>query len=245
MTPRLRHIAFIAAALPLGAGLVLALAGLPAFGALVPTSGDAASALSPSELGISNATTAVNFGFRVLDTLGEEFILLAAATGVALLLRDARTDGPAPRLRLDRSEAVRWAAPAGVAGTALVGGYMTVHGHVTPGGGFQGGVVLATALLTVFITQGWNAFRRAAGEGLAEGVEAIGVGGFLVAGVVAGLVTGSLFGDFLPSGTPGHLLSGGLPAVLNVLVGLAVAGGFATIFRHYVTETVTAPEDEG
>jgi multisubunit Na+/H+ antiporter MnhB subunit len=73
--------------------------------------------------------TAVNFDYRALDTLGEEFILFTSVVGLAVLLRDQRAERERP--------------PA-----------------LTPGGGFQGGVVGAAALLMVFLGGGYLAMRR-------------------------------------------------------------------------------------
>ena len=70
---------------------------MPAFGAHPLPYGDAINAAAPRERHVQNAVSAVNFDYRGLDTLGEEFMLLAAVTGAVLLLRGGRGEDRAAR----------------------------------------------------------------------------------------------------------------------------------------------------
>ena len=75
--------------------------------------GDMINSLAPYERQVTNAVTAVNFDYRGLDTLGEEFILFAAVSGLVLLLRGKRGESadappmpPKDRAIEPRSDAV-------------------------------------------------------------------------------------------------------------------------------------------
>jgi multicomponent Na+:H+ antiporter subunit B len=92
--------------------------------------------------------SAVNFEYRGFDTVGEEFILFAAAIGVATVLRHLR--GERERVARDEamdrnvppvSDAVRMVSLLLVGPTLLVGWYLASHAQTSPPGGFQGGVV--------------------------------------------------------------------------------------------------------
>src|SRR4051794_35626617 len=122
--------------------LLLGLGGLPDLGDIPHPYGDRA---VHAALGrhTANVISSVNFDQRAFDTLGEEFVLLAAAVAAVLLLRrfhneeqDAHDLGYGPQ---DVWSAARLVGFALLAPTVLVGLYVVAHGAVSPGGGFQGG----------------------------------------------------------------------------------------------------------
>ena len=93
---------------------------------------------------------------------GRGLILFAAVIGVAILLRAHRDEEEREALEFAfgrsaprTSDAVRALAVGLVGPTVVTGVYIVAHGHLTPGGGFQGGVVLATALLLVYLAGGY------------------------------------------------------------------------------------------
>ena len=108
--------------------------------------------------------------------------------------------------------------------TLVFGLYMVVYGHLTPGGGFQGGIVLVGGIMTLYIAFGYRSAHLFEEEDL-DTAEHIGALGYLVTGLL-GIVVGGLFlQNVLPRGTPGTFLSGGILPVLSVAVGLKVASG--------------------
>jgi len=236
---------FLAAALSLGVLVLWAYGGLPDFGHYRGPYGDVLNAVSVPERNITDVVTAVNFDYRGFDTLGEEFILFAAVIGVAILLRAQRDEEQreasefafgrsAPRT----SDAVRVVALSLAGPTVVTGLYIVAHGHLTPGGGFQGGVVLATALLLVYLAGEYSFLRRAAPLSLVEVCEAIGGGGFAVIGL-AGLIAGAAYMEnVLPLGQVGQLNSAGTVPLINLAVGLEVAAGFVLILVEFLEQTL-------
>jgi multicomponent Na+:H+ antiporter subunit B len=277
MNRRFRLGLFAVSAVVLAVVLVHGLAGLPAFGDYHGVYGTVLNRVTVSERHATDVITAINFDYRGLDTMGEEFILFAASIGLVVLLREQRDEhvdsarageagdpeqsgdagsdaeqpsdserangepGPTAQPhggghRLHTSPALlatgRW-----LVGPLLVlGVYIVTHGQLTPGGGFQGGVVLAAAVILVFVAGGRVAMAPIRPTGAAEALEAVGAGGYVVIGI-AGLIAGMRFlSNFLPLGTVGSLLSSGTITSLSTIVGLEVAGALTLIVSEFVDQ---------
>src|SRR5204863_8318055 len=151
---------FAGSGLVLAALLVWGLTGLPAFGDFQGEYGWILNGVAGSERHVTNVVSSVVFDYRGFDTLGEEFILFAAVMAVALLLREARDDRERPRDEV-RSDAVRAVGLAMVGPTVVFGLFIVAHGYLTPGGGFQGGIALASALVLLYAAGRYRAFRAA------------------------------------------------------------------------------------
>ena len=226
--------------------LVWGLAGLPDFGDFQGTYGQLLNRVAVPERSTTDVVTAVNFDYRGFDTLGEEFILFAAVVGVASILRTLRgervrrpDDDAAGRHVPETSLLVRVTGLGLVAPTILVGIYIVAHGHQTPGGGFQGGVILATALLLIYLSADYMTMRAVGPTWLIELAEGLGAAGFALIGV-GGLVFGSaFFENFLGKGTPGELPSAGTIPLSNAAVGLAVTGGFVFMLSEFLQQALT------
>jgi len=113
----------------------------------------------------------------------------------------------------------------------LYGIYIIIHGHLTPGGGFAGGVVLAGSFILLILAYGsdfLNLVKEETGSTLYENL-AIFIFLFLA---LTGLVAGAhvFFANWLPHGTPGHLISAGFLPLYNIFVGIEVAASILTIF---------------
>jgi multicomponent Na+:H+ antiporter subunit B len=141
-----------------GVVLLYGLAGLPAFGHYRGVYGRVLDGIGVTERHATDLVTALNFDFRAFDTLGEEFILFASVLGVVLILRQLRDEHERPNQEeadehqlAGASDALRALALVLVPSLLAVGVYIVVHGQITPGGGFQGGVILATGPLAVFL----------------------------------------------------------------------------------------------
>jgi multicomponent Na+:H+ antiporter subunit B len=189
----------------------------------------------------TNVVMAITFDYRGIDTLGEELILFAASSGVALLLRESRRAGR--RGRPPEAEPVEALAAAGVLGApalVVLGLWLVLHGHVSPGGGFQGGVVLAAGALVSLLTGHYGGFRTVTPEPMLDAAESVGVAGYAVVGLL-GLASGAGFlANVLPLGQAGSLVSSGTIATLDLLVGLAVPAAFVLLATELVEEAIAA-----
>ena len=245
MSDSVRMRVFVVALAGLLGLLLWAFIGLPDFGHYRGPYGDILNRVAVPERSTTDVVTAVNFDYRGFDTLGEEFILFAAVIAVASILRTLRgersrppDDDAAGRDVPDTSLLVRVTGLGLVAPVILVGIYIVAHGHQTPGGGFQGGVILATALLLTYLAGDYATMRAVGPTWLIELAEGSGAAGFALIGV-AGLVAGTAFFDnVLGKGTPGELLSSGTIPLSNVAVGLAVTGGFVFMLSEFLQQTL-------
>lgn len=224
---------------------------LPAFG--VPTSryGLVVNELGPPLRHVSNEVSAVNFDFRGLDTLGEEFMLVGAVTGAVLLLRGTRGEelrdeaGRTPgRATERRSDSTVLVSRVFGAATLLFGLYMILHATVSPGGGFQGGVVIGSGLLLLYLGEDYPTWRRLVNSRVLDALEGGGALLFALCGFIPMLVGGAYLQNVLPLGDVRSILSGGLMLVENAGVGLAVAGGFAMLFLEFMEETRARKEGD-
>jgi len=242
MSRRLRLVVFGLGAAGLAALFVWGFAELPHFGDFDGAYGQLLADLTVPERHATSAVAVSTFDFRGLDTLGEEFILFTAAVGVLVLLRGQRAGEtvaaepirahhPTAESRTLRSVSVALAAPV-----LVLGAYVVAHGHLTPGGGFQGGVVLMTALLLVYL--GGTHLRVGGMRPLTgmEAAEGAGAAGFALIGLGGIVLAASFLENFLPFGTTGNLISGGVIPLLNVSVGFEVMGALLVVIGELLDQ---------
>jgi multicomponent Na+:H+ antiporter subunit B len=104
----------------------------------------------------------------------------------------------------------------------LYGTYIILHGHLTPGGGFGGGVVLALGLLSMLLAYGRDFMIKWLNFKWLHTLESSNVLLFLVIGMI-GLLMGDVFlVNFLNKGKLFHLVSSGTIPILNIIIGLKV-----------------------
>jgi multicomponent Na+:H+ antiporter subunit B len=245
VTRRRRIGLFGVSAVGLGALLLWGLAGLSDFGHYPGPYGDLIARLSVPQRHMANTVTAVVFDYRGFDTMGEELLLFAAACATALLFRETRAAQIGDVVAGIRSDAVRAVGAVSAIALFVLALNVIAHGFITPGGGFQGGVVLASALLVVFLTAEYRAFGRLAATPVAESTESIGAGAYVALGLIAFAFGLAFLENFLPLGVPGRLSAGGSAILVNWSSALAVAGGFLIVFGEYVEEDVAARYGRG
>jgi multicomponent Na+:H+ antiporter subunit B len=129
--------------------------------------------------------------------------------------------------------------------TALFGLNLALHGMTTPGGGFQGGVVIGSAVLMVFLGERYRVFRKCAPSVIFDAAEGAGAALYALCGFASMWVGLPFLSNFLPLGTLRDLVSGGLMLIENAGVTLAVAGGFTVLFGEFLEESrVESRSDE-
>jgi multicomponent Na+:H+ antiporter subunit B len=242
---------FAVAGLGLLAVLLIGLHGLPDFGHYKGVYGLIVNRIEPVERHATDIVTGLNFDLRAFDTLGEEFILFTSATGVAVLLRHLRTEDERERARsiedhsfTGASNAVRVSSLLLIPLLVALGAYVILHGALTPGGGFQGGVVLAAGPMSILLAGRYLTLKRLAPESALEGLDSVGAAGYALIGL-GGLIFASVFlKNFLPFGTPGKLLSAGMMPLNSLAVGLEVTGAFLLVWTEFFDQALlTARKD--
>ena len=230
------------------AGLYLwGLKGLPPMGHYRGPYGDVLNRVATYERHVTDIVTAVNFDYRGFDTLGEEFILFMSVVGGMVLLRRQReeqeqeSNGGDKSPELDAptpSDAVR-VLTLGLVGPLVVFGlYIVAHGQLTPGGGFQGGVILATAPLLVYLSGDLKKFKQITSHTLVEVAEAAGTGAFLAIGFAGLILGGTYLRNVAALGKTGMINSGGTIALISLATGLEVAAGFVLLLYAFLEQTL-------
>jgi multicomponent Na+:H+ antiporter subunit B len=123
--------------------------------------------------------------------------------------------------------------------TALIGWWLATHAQASPSGGFQGGVLLATAFFLIYLSGEFLVFRRLSPEAALDIAEAVGAGGFAAVGLTAVAMSLPYLYNYLPLGTiPGAVSSSGTIALISFLVGIEVAAAFAAISGEMLEQTL-------
>jgi len=183
------------------------------------------------ETGAVNIVTSVVVSYRGFDTLGEVTVLFIAAIGLGAVLTASgrekmRKTEPAS---LVLSTGCRVLFPL----ILVFGSYIFIHGHLTPGGGFQGGAIVASGFLLIYLGCRERRISRIASN-LAESL-----GGliFVVIGLL-GLVFGGYFLlNFLPKGTANTLFSAGVIPIIYIAIGFKVGSELASIIDNLIEES--------
>jgi len=125
--------------------------------------------------------------------------------------------------------------------------YVIAHGHYSPGGGFQGGVILAAALALIFLVYGQEAAVCRLNRHQAVILCAIGV--FIYAGI--GLLCLLAGGNFLDYSRLAPILGVTIPRARSLgILGVEIGVGLAVMSAMYSIiidvagkSTITAPRD--
>ena len=181
------------------------------------------------DLGAANIVTAIVVTYRGLDTLGEVTVLFLTATIIGMVLARGRKHRALQRQLPAAGELLTTGSRLLVPLILLLGVYVFVNGHLTPGGGFQGGAIVASAALLLLLTDPLKRFshRLIAVMEAVSGLFFIGLG-------VLGLVYAGGFLDsrVLPNGVFGTLFSAGVMPIIYSFIGLKVGAEFTSMLTH-------------
>jgi len=117
----------------------------------------------------------------------------------------------------------------------VYGAYVTTNGHLSPGGGFAGGTIIAAALILAVLTWGLENTGLCDREEMLCGAEAASLLGYAGVGAVALFVGRPYLSNLsagVPGGTPGALLSAGLIWVLGGIIGIKVAATLTGVYNR-------------
>ncbi|EHS49108.1 Na+/H+ antiporter MnhB subunit-related protein [Rhizobium sp. PDO1-076] len=189
----------------------------------------------PEGLGAPNVVTGILISFRGFDTLGEVAVLFMVAASVGTLLggkekNAAVSAAPANVGRRPPSELVRNGAEVVLPLIFLFGAYVIMNGHLSAGGGFQGGAVVASGVMLYMLAYprgGINHDVLSITESLAGVVYVtIGILGIVFAG-------GFLDSAILPRGEFGTFISAGAIPIISALLGIKVGAELSVIIDRF------------
>jgi len=209
----------------------------------------------PQELGAPNLVTAVVVTYRGLDTLGEVTVLFISAAGVGLLLRRTRRkrgDEIPTREALssddlergDRaeetagvhkpaSEIVETATELLLPMVILFGIYVFINGHLSPGGGFQGGAIIASGTMFLLLALPESHISRL----MIAITESLSGFSYVVIGVLGVIMAGGFLDNrIMELGNYGELFSAGAIPLIYTFVGLKVGFELSAVLDRFRKE---------
>lgn len=125
----------------------------------------------------------------------------------------------------------------------LYGIYIILHGHLTPGGGFAGGVIIALAFLNIMLAYGRNFTKDWLNIGLLHDLEATSAILFLLIGILGVATTGGFLANFLYKGQLFKLVSAGTIPILNIVIGIKVCVGLFVVVWSLALFHISSKED--
>jgi multicomponent Na+:H+ antiporter subunit B len=187
-----------------------------------------------SDTGAVNTVSSIYLGYRAMDTLGETLVLLVSITGTMGILinlgkenEEALSFSLTPEKRptnAQRTHLLEVVASKLGPVVLLFGFYVMLYGHISPGGGFQGGVIVASAI--VFLALGTETQSKLTNTTVLGRIETL---SFLVLIIVA---TSGVFFERGFFGNPiksGSSLSVNFIILLNIIIGLKVGTSIAVM----------------
>ncbi|HHR84743.1 MAG TPA: cation:proton antiporter [Candidatus Acetothermia bacterium] len=190
-------------------------------------------AAGASETGAVNLVSGIYLNYRLYDSLFELLIFSMAVLGVRFYLNAEKSTKPNVA-RVAESPVVRIAADLLFGPIMLIGVYLIVFGHLSPGGGFSGGAVGGTGLLLCAAALGAEVVARRFHEQIIEQIE-WGILLLIILFAVAPIFFDRLpLTDLLPSGRVGKLLSGGTIPIYNGLIGIKVFIGTWVVIYSFI-----------
>lgn len=193
------------------------------------------------ETGAVNIVTGMILDYRAFDTLGESHVLFIATCTVLILLRLDNSkkgshgmgyDMEEDRLHEPKNDVIlQTVARILVPPIVIFGIYVILGGHLGPGGGFSGGAVIGAGLILYLNAFGFKKTERFFNEKTYKRLSFCALGCYCFAKSYSFYTGANHIESVIPLGTPGAILSSGLILVLNICVGLVVAG---TMYTFYV-----------
>ena len=116
----------------------------------------------------------------------------------------------------------------------LYGIYIVLHGHISPGGGFAGGVIIALSFIHIMLAFGRQVALKKLNEVRASFFESLGALMFLSIAILGFLGGYFFFNFFLHKGEPFALFSAGIIPLCNIAICLKVGAGLFAIFLTLV-----------
>lgn len=198
------------------------------------------------ETGAVNIVAGMILDYRAFDTFGESCVLFIAACCVTVLVRiDASNKDEENRKRLKEAKTDRLHEPKNdmilqkctsllVPIILVLGVYIVLNGHLSPGGGFSGGAVLGAGLILYLVAFGFKKTSEFMTQKVVNTLTLCALTFYCVAKSYSFFTGANHLPSGIPHGTPGAILSSGLILPLNICVGIVVACtmySFYTLFR--------------
>ncbi|HUW06066.1 MAG TPA: hydrogen gas-evolving membrane-bound hydrogenase subunit E [Williamwhitmania sp.] len=177
----------------------------------------------------ANLVTAVVVTYRGFDTLGEVTILFITASIVGFFMK-GKVKPKEQRAVRETSEILATATKVLVPVFIMFGIYIMINGHLTPGGGFQGGAVIASSVVLLLLSNPNMKINRT----LFTVLESISGVGFVVVGIIGIILAGGFLDNrIMEMGKLGSLLSAGAIPIIYSFIGLKVGSELSNLLGDF------------
>lgn len=192
------------------------------------------------EAGAVNIVTGMILDYRAFDTLGESHVLFIATCTVLILLRSDKKKGKDSIADMEANDRIyepkndiilQTVARILVPPILIFGIYIILGGHLGPGGGFSGGAVIGAGLILYLNAFGFAKTERFFTAKMYKWMSFGALACYALAKSYSFYTGANHIESVIPLGTPGAILSSGLILLLNICVGIVVAG---TMYTFYV-----------
>jgi multicomponent Na+:H+ antiporter subunit B len=186
------------------------------------------------ETGSANFVTAILYDYRGFDSLGESTVIFAAVSGIVLILSRKLLPVSSHGLSFIAKRTLGLITPFAF----LFSLYIISHGHLSPGGGFQGGVILGAISIIFSIVYGSAFDYRRYSAKLKTILETGGALFFVLIGIMGIVFEGAFLDNlnFLNQEASTFFSAGSIP-IINLGIGLKVGAGLAIIFYSMIQKT--------
>lgn len=218
--------------------LVFGVAALPPYGnADNPVNNEVAARYIENgvqETGAINIVTGMILDYRAFDTLGESHVLFIATCAVLILLRKDGKRGAdkSDRLYEPKNDVILQTVAKILCPPIFIFGiYVILCGHLGPGGGFSGGAIIGAGLILYINAFGFAKTERFFTSKTYKIMSICALGCYALCKSYSFYTGANEIHSIIPNGTPGNIISSGLILILNICVGIVVAG---TMYTFYV-----------
>ena len=219
--------------------MLLTVANLPSYGSdSAPTVNEVAERYvekGTEETGAVNTVAGMIPDYRAFDTLGESFVLFTAMCAVTMLMN---APGKRRVRKLDyevldyyQDPIIRTVCKLVIPIILMFGIYILLNGHLSPGGGFSGGAIMASALIIYALVWGGERASRAIPAKALRIIVLCALGFYACSKTYSFFTGANHLHSIISPGTPGRILSAGLILPLNVAVGSVVC---CTMYSFYM-----------
>lgn len=189
------------------------------------------------ETGAVNSVAGMILDYRAFDTLGESFVLFTATCAVTLLMCAAPNSKKKERkpelevVHYDNDPIVRTVCKLVIPIILMFGIYVVLNGHLSPGGGFSGGAIMASALIIYAIVWGEDKASKAIPKKAISIITLCALAFYALSKTYSFFTGANHLHSIISPGTPGRIFSAGLILPLNVAVGFVVC---CTMYSFYM-----------
>lgn len=187
------------------------------------------------ETGAINFVAGMILDYRAFDTLGESFVLFTAMCAVTMLMN---APGRRRVRKLDyevldyyQDPIIRTVCKFVIPTILVFGVYILLNGHLSPGGGFSGGAIMASALIIYGLVWGGERASKAIPAKVLKIIVLCALGFYACSKTYSFFTGANHLHSIISPGVPGRILSAGLILPLNVAVGFVVC---CTMYSFYM-----------